>query len=241
MRVSAIIAAGGNASRLGKSEGKQLLDLAGKPVIAYAMETIRPFVDEMVLVIRAEDVEKARSWVNRQVGAGLCACPVRLDRVVAGGTTRLESVRNALEVVSPDTDLVLIHDGARPFVTAELVQRSISAAEKYGAAVVAVPVKDTIKQVSGEGFIQSTPDRHTLWAAQTPQVFRYDLLKKAYAQFPKEGEYRDSPLQACTDDSSLIELLGHKVKIVEGDYRNFKITTEEDLCCASAMVMMSIR
>ncbi|MFC1595938.1 2-C-methyl-D-erythritol 4-phosphate cytidylyltransferase [Candidatus Margulisiibacteriota bacterium] len=249
-KTSAIIAAGGSGSRLGKAEGKQLLELNGFPIIYYAIKTIRPFVDEVILVIRPEDVDKAatslREAAERRGNPGGGGDSELVDKIIAGGATRTESVRNALNAISKDTDIVIIHDGARPFVSAEIVKKSIEAALEYGASVVSVPVKDTIKEASPEGFVASTPARSKLWAAQTPQTFKYEIIKKAYNDLKT---YRLTDLQTktpttnhqppttnhdqlstnATDDASLVESLGYKVKIVEGDYRNIKITTEEDL------------
>ena len=224
MKVSAIIAAGGNASRLGKQEGKQLLELAGHPVIYYSIKTLRPLVDEMILVIRPEDVETASLLFPPSKNSDTPHDRPLVDKIIPGGATRTESVRNALNAVSADSELVLIHDGARPFVTETLIRDCLTAAHRHGAAVAAVPVHDTIKQVSTDGFVQHTPNRAELRAAQTPQVFRSDWLKQAYASLAPESSF--------TDDASLVEALGYKVNIVEGDYRNLKITTEEDLCWA---------
>ncbi|MFH1428468.1 MAG: IspD/TarI family cytidylyltransferase [Candidatus Margulisiibacteriota bacterium] len=238
-KVSAIIAAGGSGSRLGKAEGKQLLELCGRPVIYYSIKTIRPLVDEIILVIRHQDIDKAMSVFDIDQGKDKEAY---VNKIVAGGKTRTDSIRNALSLVSPDTDIVIIHDGARPFISADIVKKSIFAAVKYGAAVVSVPVKDTIKYVDNKGFVKSTPDRASLWAAQTPQVFRYDIIKKVYdgnnsvelvqAELNAEHNKDNSltkKLAGFTDDSSMAEALGYRVHVVEGDYSNFKITTEEDL------------
>jgi len=236
--VSAIIASGGSGSRLGQPEGKQLLELHGRPVISYSIETIAPFVDEIILVIRPEDVAKAKDLFChselktqnfRHRRMHLWRTKLKIDKVVAGGETRTDSVRNALDAVSPDCDIVLIHDGARPFVSADIVEQSINAAKEHGAAVVAVPLKDTIKKTAIRDTryeirtVKETLNRSALWAAQTPQTFQYAILKEAYSS--PITDHR-SPI---TDDASLVEALGHKVVIVNGDDRNFKITTESDL------------
>ena len=213
-KASAIIAAGGNATRLGKAGGKQLLKLKGSSVISYSINTIRPYVDEIILVIRPEDVPKAEA--DRQ------ASLLDVDKIVAGGNTRTESVLNALRAVNPDCEIVLIHDGARPFVSSSIIINSIEAARASGAAVVAVPVKDTIKEAELQN-VKQTLDRSKLWSAQTPQTFSFDIIKKAYEKVALSGE------STFTDDSALVESLGYKVTIVLGSDRNFKITTEEDL------------
>ena len=213
-KVSAIIAAGGNATRLGQSGGKQLLKLKGSSVISYSINTIRPYVDEIILVIRPEDVPKAEA--DRQSSL------LDVDKIVAGGNTRTESVLNALRAVNPDCEIVLIHDGARPFVSSSIIINSIESARASGAAVVAVPVKDTIKEAELQN-VKQTLDRSKLWSAQTPQTFSFDIIKKAYEKVALSGE------STFTDDSALVESLGYKVTIVLGSDRNFKITTEEDL------------
>ncbi|MFC1477969.1 2-C-methyl-D-erythritol 4-phosphate cytidylyltransferase [Candidatus Margulisiibacteriota bacterium] len=246
MKVSAIIAAGGSGSRLGKAEGKQLLELQGQPVIAYSIKTILPLVDEIILVIRPEDVDKAGTVFDCDEGDDKESCN---KKIVAGGMTRTESVRNALSALSSDTDIVIIHDGARPFISSDIVEKSIAAAKEFGAAVVSVPVTDTIKQADNKGFVKSTPDRSSLWAAQTPQAFRYDIIKKVYdsdnsaelvhaelnADHNKDNSFTKK-LAGYTDDASMAEALGYQVKIVEGDYNNFKITTEEDLQLAEYLL-----
>lgn len=145
--------------------------------------------------------------------------------LVEGGVERQDSIANALKKVPADTDLVIVHDGARPLAARGMIDSAIEAAERFGAAVVGVPVKDTIKHVSDDGFIQKTPDRDFLWKVQTPQVFRYNIIKEAYARASHKA----------TDDSKLVEDLGYKVKMVMGSYENIKITTPEDLIIAEAI------
>ncbi|MFA5929148.1 MAG: 2-C-methyl-D-erythritol 4-phosphate cytidylyltransferase [Candidatus Margulisiibacteriota bacterium] len=242
-KITAIIAAGGNGSRLGRGEGKQLLQLHGSPVIEYSIKTIRPLVDEIILVIRPEDVTVASSlYLEGAIGNPVIATlsakalPPRndgdastlrsafIDKIVPGGATRTESVANALKAVSPDTDIVLIHDGARPFVSTRTVNGCIETARQQGACVAAVSVTDTIKQVDDQLIVQGTPDRRALWAVQTPQAFQYAVIMQAY-----QTAGTALPVRQFTDDASLVEAIGHKVKIVESDHRNFKITTKEDL------------
>jgi len=217
MKVSAIIAAGGDANRLGSPKGKQLLQIKGYPLLYYSIKTIRPLVEEVILVIRPSDIEKAKnifSHINHN-STNL------INKFVKGGNNRLQSVYNALKVVAPDTDIVLIHDGARPLVSERIIKESIQAAKEHGAVVTAVPVKDTVKITDSENTIKNTPDRKFVFAAQTPQTFHYDIIKKAYDTFIDDT--------TLTDDSSLVEKLGNKVKIIKGDYLNFKVTTDEDL------------
>lgn len=220
-KVSAIIVAAGKSSRMGGDKNKLYIDVNGIPVIA---RTLRVFeecsaVDEVVLVVNANDMDLCREAIVEKY---------RFDKVkhiVAGGTSRQESVRNGLNVLGGATGIVIVHDGARPFVTCEQIKGSILASSEYGAAIVAVPVKDTIKVLDSQGFVSYTPGRDKLISVQTPQAFRYDLIIKAHEQAEKDGV-------TGTDDAVLVERLGHKVGIVEGSYDNIKITTPEDLIIA---------
>jgi len=149
--------------------------------------------------------------------------------VLEGGKERQNSVANGLAAVGEDTDIVLIHDGVRPFVTEEMIADSIAAAQEYGGAVIGVPAKDTIKVCSADGLAVETPDRSTLWQIQTPQTFQRNLIVNAYEKADKDGFLG-------TDDASVAEFAGHQVKVVMGSYRNIKITTKEDLVIAEAFL-----
>ena len=149
--------------------------------------------------------------------------------MVVGGDTRQESVYNALKELSSNTDIVVIHDAVRPFVNEDMIIQSIDDANRYGSAIVAVPVKDTIKESDNDGFVMKTLDRRKLWAIQTPQTFKYDLIMKAHLYA------RDNNIQA-TDDAFLVEQIGHKVKLIMGSYENIKITTPDDLAVAKAIL-----
>lgn len=149
--------------------------------------------------------------------------------MLEGGKERQNSVANGLAAVEKDTDIVLIHDGVRPFVTEEMIADSIDAAQEYGGAVIGVPAKDTIKVCSADGMAVETPDRSTLWQIQTPQTFQRDLIVNAYEKADKDGFLG-------TDDASVAEFVGHQVKVVMGSYRNIKITTREDLVIAEAFL-----
>jgi len=153
----------------------------------------------------------------------------KIVSVVAGGKERQDSVWNGLQAVSGDTELVLIHDGVRPFVTEEILNLSIDTAVEMGGCVAGVPAKDTIKVCNSENIAVDTPDRSTLWQIQTPQTFRKDLIVKAYAQAKAEGFIG-------TDDASLAEYSGYPVKVIMGSYRNIKITTREDLIIGEAFL-----
>ena len=210
MKVAVIIAAGGSGKRMGRP--KQFLPLAGKAVVEWTIEVFRKIkvVGQIVLAVPEDDLERAKN-----LGV----------TVVAGGEERGDSVKNGLKAVAPDTDIVMIHDGARPLITPDIIEKAISEAKEYGAAVVGVPVKDTIKRVGDDLIIKDTVDRQALWSAQTPQVFKYEIITRAYA---KKG--------SATDDAKLVEDLGIKVKMVMGSYENIKITTPEDLIVAEAIL-----
>ena len=209
----AVIVAAGNASRMGGID-KIMADLGGEPVI---VRTVRAFQEAAVIrgivVVTREDLIRPVS--------DLCRNMDKVIAVVAGGKTRQESVMLGLNVLAGEYDLAAIADGARPFVSEALIDRTVRAAHSYGAAVPALGVKDTVKVEKG-GFIAATPERKTLKAAQTPQVFDFDLLRGALAKAEKEGA-------EITDDASAVERLGFPVKLVEGDERNIKITTPFDL------------
>ena len=212
----AVIVAAGTASRMGGID-KMMAELGGEPVV---LRTLRAFqscdaIREMVVVTRPELILPIRE---------LCGGLPKLRAVVAGGATRQDSVMLGLNALSQDAELAAIQDGARPLVSPALIDRVVRAANSYGAAAPALPVKDTIKTAK-DGLVTETPDRSTLWAVQTPQVFDYDLLRGALLQAQKQG-------LSVTDDCSAVEKLGMKVKLVAGDEKNLKITTPFDLAVA---------
>jgi 2-C-methyl-D-erythritol 4-phosphate cytidylyltransferase len=224
MQVSAIIPAAGSGARMGGIK-KPYMDLAGKPILAHTLTIFQqcPLVNSIVVVTAKDDEARCVQDVVTTYG---------IDKslsIVAGGDTRQESVFNALRELSSNTDVVVIHDAVRPFVTEEMILQSIDNANQYGSAIVAVPVKDTIKESDDDGFVMKTLDRCRLWAIQTPQTFKYDLIMKAHLYA------RDNSIQA-TDDAFLIEQIGHKVKLIMGSYENIKITTPDDLVIAKAIL-----
>ena len=212
--VSAVIVAAGRSSRMAGVD-KIFAPLKGRPLLAHSLDRFEEFdpVGEIVLVLAADSLEQGRELVRRYGYR-------KVAQVCAGGERRQDSVRAGLEALQP-CQWVIIHDGARPGVDAALLQRGLAAARQSpeGAAIAAVPVKDTIKVVSPQMEITATPDRATLYAAQTPQIFRYARLLQAHAQFTGEA----------TDDAAMLESLGHRVTIFPGSYRNRKVTTPEDL------------
>lgn len=210
---SVIIVAGGSGKRMGRP--KQMLPINGKPVLERSIEAFLkiPQVGQ-IIVVTGEDIFKKISKHYKN-----------LTHALAGGT-RLQSVINGVNALNPKFELVAVHDGARPLVSPKDIKAGLASAAKNKAAVLAVPVKDTIKKVSG-GKITETLDRSVLYAAQTPQCYRADTLKKALTKY---GSLKDA-----TDESQLVEKLGVKVAVVVSDYKNIKITTPEDLIIAEAL------
>lgn len=216
MAVGVVIAAAGSGRRMGVEGNKVFLPLNGQTVIAHSLECFMgmPEVSEIVIVTRDIDQSSMEELARETAGDK----PIR---IVLGGQERQESVFNGLKSLEPETDWVIIHDGARPHITQELVRKGLAAAKEHQAIGIGVPVKDTIKRVK-QGFVRETLPRPELWAMQTPQIFAYDLILDAHRQAERSG-------LVATDDCALLESLGHPVYIVEGDYGNTKITTPEDL------------
>ena len=218
-RLGVIIVAAGRSTRMGGVD-KTFATLLGAPLIAHTLDQFEAFprVDEIVLVLAAESVTAGRELVRRK---GYRKVP----HVCSGGERRQDSVRNGLDLLEP-CDWVMVHDGARPCLDQAVLERGMAAAAEDGAAVAGMPVKDTIKVVGDDGTVEVTPDRSSLWAAQTPQVFRYSLLSEAHRVC--NG--------AFTDDASMVEALGRPVRMFEGSYENLKVTTAEDLILAEAFL-----
>ena len=219
-KCGAVIVAAGTASRMGGID-KVMASLKGEPMI---LRTVRTFqecdaISEIVIVTRSDLI---------QTIADLCAPMDKVKAVVVGGSSRQESVNLGLNALGDKTKLAAVHDGARPLITWQVIDRTVRAANTYGAAAPAIPVKDTIKVVEGY-VIKNTPDRSTLRAIQTPQVFDFDLLRGALKKAELDGAQ-------VTDDCSAVERLGMVVKIVEGDERNIKVTTPMDLKIAELLL-----
>ena len=216
----AVIVAAGNASRMGGID-KVMAELDGEPMI---LRTVRTFqncdaIKEIVVVTREDLILPIMR---------LCAEFSKVQAVIRGGASRQESVQLGLNAMSNKVKLVAVQDGARPLITEAVIDRTVRAAHTYGAAAPAIPVKDTIKVVTG-GVVRETPDRATLQAVQTPQVFDFDLLRGALKKAQEDGA-------AVTDDCSAVERLGMAIKIVEGDERNIKVTTPMDLAIAKLLL-----
>ena len=221
--VSVIIAAAGSASRM-NGIPKQLAELAGKPVTAYSLEVFgaMPEVREIVISARREHFDILRGIADKYGGG-------KVTEITEGGQTRQESVINALRKISKETDLVAVHDAARPLITEDTVRRCIRDAEIFGGAAPGVPVKDTLKTAEG-GLVSDTPDRSRLYAIQTPQIFK----KKYYYDGVNFALEHDLDF---TDDCQIAEAVGTKICITPSDYFNIKITTPEDLAVAEALML----
>ena len=204
---------------------KPYLELLDRPILTHTIGVFdqNAVVDTIFVIVGETDFDACRSVVIEPYDFQ------KVARLVPGGETRQDSVFNGLQMLPDDTDFVVVHDGVRPFVTDEMIFTCLEAAADSGAAVAAVPVKDTIKITDRDGFVVDTPDRSGLWAVQTPQVFRKDLLIEAHRNARRKG------IQ-LTDDAALVEQLGIKVKCVMGGYGNLKITTPEDLVLAQALM-----
>ncbi len=224
-RASAVIVAAGSSRRM-QGVDKICADLSGSPVILRSIAAFEasPFIDEIIVVTR-EDLIPIVGRLCADFGMKKVRC------VVKGGDNRVESVQRGLMHISREAELAAIHDGARPLVTPEVIERTVTLAAETGAAIPAVPVKDTIKKVV-DGVICVTPQRSELFAAQTPQVFKADVLKAALTKAV------DEQLE-ITDDASAVELLGMSVSVAEGDECNMKITTQADLILAEAILERS--
>ena len=218
-RVGAIIVAAGESRRMG-GQDKIFTTILGKPLLAYATEAMEssPHVQEIVLVVPPNRIETGWEMVKDR---GYC----KVTAVCQGGERRQDSVKCGLDRLSP-CQWVVVHDGARPCLEPELVFRGLEAAEESGAAVAAVPAKDTIKIVTASGMIESTPERDRLWMVQTPQVFQYGLLMEAHRRCSA----------SVTDDAAMVESLGHQVKVFMGSYSNLKVTTPQDILLAGILL-----
>ncbi len=217
----AIILAGGSGQRMGAGCNKVLLPLAGEPVICRSVRAFLPLMDHMVVVTRAEDRDAIVSALS---ASGIDSSALAFAE---GGADRQASAWNGFQALPKDCDRVLVHDGARCLIDEDTIRRVMASVDACGTGVAAIPVTDTIKVADDEGNVSSTPNRATLRAVQTPQGFLTDLLMKAHQQALQSG-YRG------TDDASLLEHMGHPVKLVEGNKRNIKLTTPEDMHMAES-------
>ena len=223
MKVCAIIPAGGQGTRMGGTVPKQFQALRGQPILQYTLQRFQEsrLIDSLILVVPEKELENTRAeWLGK---------PPLVQQVVVGGEKRQDSVFNGYQALAKDTDIVLVHDGVRPFLSQGMIQETIHCAEKFGAAITAIPVNDTLKQVDSSGLVQRTVDRDGLWRVQTPQAFRYDLLGEAFFKAERDSFYG-------TDEGALIEYLGQEVRVVDGSEWNLKITRPEDLVLGESIV-----
>lgn len=218
-KVGAVIVAAGRSTRMGGVD-KTFAPILGAPLVAHTLDRFEssPQVDQVVLVLAEDSLDQGRKLVIERGYA-------KVIHVCAGGQRRQDSVRNGLELLT-ECDWVLVHDGVRPCLDQAMIQRGLDAAVEHGSAVAGVPVKDTIKMVSPDQMVSETPDRSLLWAAQTPQIFRYSLLLEAHRTNTAD----------VTDDAAMVEALGHPVKMFHGSYENLKVTTTDDLIVAEAFL-----
>ena len=218
-QVGAVIVAAGRSTRMGGVD-KTFAPIYGRPLVAHTLDRFESssLIDQIVLVLAEDSLEQGRKLVEERDYE-------KVAHVCAGGQRRQDSVRNGLELLSP-CDWVIVHDGARPCLDDAILQRGLDAAAECGSAVAGVPVKDTIKLVTPDQMVKDTPDRSQLWAAQTPQIFRYGLLLEAHR----------TCTQDVTDDAAMVESLGHPVKMFLGSYENIKVTTTDDLVIAETFL-----
>lgn len=225
-KCTAIVLAAGQGKRMGTKVQKQYLEISGKPVLYYSLHAFEqsPIIDEIILVVGENQAEYCQNEIISKYGMN------KVKKIVQGGAERYHSVWNGLQEVEGD-GYVFIHDGARPFINEEILNRAYKDVENCKACVIGMPVKDTIKLADSEGFVDETPERSLVWLIQTPQVFECSLVKKAYALLMEQENIQ------VTDDAMVVEqMLGHKVKLTRGSYENIKITTPEDLDIAEIFV-----
>ncbi|MBR6452746.1 MAG: 2-C-methyl-D-erythritol 4-phosphate cytidylyltransferase [Lachnospiraceae bacterium] len=228
-RCAAVVLAAGRGKRMGADRPKQFLELAGKPVICYCLDTMEnSLIDEIVLVTGEEEIAFCRDEIVGRYGYR------KVTKIIPGGAERYQSVALGLRAVE-NCDYVFIHDGARPFVDAAMLTRLADAVKIHGSAVAAMPVKDTVKIADKNAFAVETPERSSLWQMQTPQTFAYGPIREAYEKLLEDEAAGGAG--AVTDDAQVMERYGSlPVKLVEGSYRNMKITTPEDLKIAEALL-----
>ena len=219
-----VIVAAGTGSRMNMGINKQFIKLEGKEIIAYTIEKFynNSNIEDIVVVVKEDESEFFKKEILDKYN-------FKNVKIAYGGKERQDSVYNGLKLLDEKCDVVFIHDGARPFVSDKIIDKSIEEAKEHKAIVVGVPVKDTIKVIDNDKNIVDTPNRSVLWAVQTPQTFDYNILIDAYKDAFKNKFYG-------TDDAMLVERIGYKVKMLEGSYNNIKITTQEDLNIGSQIL-----
>jgi 2-C-methyl-D-erythritol 4-phosphate cytidylyltransferase len=223
--VVALVPAAGRGLRMGGQVPKQFLSLGGLPLILHSLRVLQasPTIHEIILAVPQSDMDYCLEEIVAKHRF------TKVNKVVPGGTERQDSVRHALEAVHDDVDVVLVHDAVRPFLTERMVEEVVSMADARGAAIIALPMKDTVKQVGADQVIERTVDRTGLWLAQTPQAFRRDWLLAAHRKAHGAGI-------RATDDAYLMEWCGYSVSVVEGSGENIKVTRPEDMVIGEAIL-----
>ena len=226
MHVAAIVLAAGAGRRIGGDVAKTYLPIAGRPLVLRTLDRMfaAKTVEQVILVVAADEMGRCQALLGAD--SLLCDRPCLLQ---SGGATRQQSAKRGLERVALETDVVIIHDGARPFVSAALIDRCVESAAEKGAVVVGLPARDTIKVVGDDHRILSTPERRSLWEIQTPQVFQKELIMAAHQQ-------AETDAVEVTDDAMVVERLGKPVYVLEGERTNLKITLPEDIWLAEMMI-----
>lgn len=224
MKTTGIILAGGSGKRMGSNVKKQYMLLKDKPVLFYSLKAFSDsFIDDIVIVSGEDDIEYVQEKIVKKYNFS------KVSKVVAGGEQRYHSVLNGINAVD-ECDYIFIHDGARPMVTEEILRRGLDAVVKYDACVIGMPSKDTVKIADKNGMVATTPNRNLVWNIQTPQIFKFDLIKEAYNNIVgREAELQSQGIVITDDAMVLEEYSGHPVKLVEGSYENIKITTMSDI------------
>ena len=225
-RGTAIVLAAGQGKRMHSKIQKQFLEIGGKPILYYSLQCFQnsPLIQNIILVTGEDMISYCEKEIVQKYGFN------KVSRITAGGKERYDSVYAGL-LCCHDTEYVYIHDGARPFITEEMLQRGHKAVKQTNACVLGMPSKDTVKLSDTSGYIKETPDRKIVWNIQTPQIFSYDLIRGAYESI------RQKDMSKVTDDAMVVEQeTGTKILLVEGSYRNIKITTPEDLAVAEAFL-----
>ncbi len=225
MKADALIVSAGKGHRFMGEKKKQFYLLANKPILAHTLDKFEacPLIHSILLVVGEEDMDYSLKEIVEKYQYK------KVSQIIPGGKRRQESVKNGLDLLPKNTEVVVIHDGVRPLVTREMIEESIRSAMRFRAVVFAMPVKETIKVAHSDGTVLRTLERESLWQVQTPQSFQVDLIKKAYTRAFEDGFMG-------TDDASLVERLGEKVYILPGAYANIKITTPEDLLLAKFLL-----
>jgi 2-C-methyl-D-erythritol 4-phosphate cytidylyltransferase len=225
MKIVALIAAAGKGRRMNSRISKPFIPISGKPILAYTIDKFEKCksIDKIYLIVSPEEKEICHKNILLRYNFS------KVQELIDGGDTRQDSIYNGLKELDKDTDIVVIHDGARPLIEETIIQDSIEKAQKYGAAITAIPIKDTVKKSKNNFYINKTLNREEIWRAQTPQTFKYDIILTAYHQ-----AYKDKYL--ATDDAAIVERYGHKVKLIIGPEENIKITTPFDLIMAEVFL-----